>query len=101
VSVILDEAERLLEKHHPHVFDQPLSFGFPECIGYVRAVEDEEAWKGRYGSLDEFYAAHARKHPRIRVYAAAQREIATADPLTSAGERPTHRLERLWQARSS
>jgi hypothetical protein len=100
VNVILDEAERRLEKHSPDVFDQPLSFGFPECIEYVRAVEDEGAWKSRYGSLDDFYAAHERKHPRIRVYAAARREIATADPLTSAGERPTERLARLWEARS-
>lgn len=97
----LDETERLLAKHDPAAFDEPLSFAFVECIEYVKRTEDEQAWRGGYGSLDEFYATHENKHPRIRVYAAARSEIETADPMKSKSETPTQRLARLWQARSS
>ena len=95
--VLLVETERLLGKHDPGVFDAPGS-GWPECIEYVRAVEDKEAWRAIYDSLDSFYAAHEDRHPDVRLYGIARREIATADPLTTPGGLPSKRLARLRQA---
>jgi hypothetical protein len=91
----LADAERILTQHSPATFDSPTSFAFPECIEFVRAVEDEEAWKGAYSSLDDFYAAHHDRHPSIRYYAALRRQIMTDDPRKSAGLTPTQRLEEL------
>lgn len=61
-ATLLAETERILGKHDPVSFDT--TFGaWPECIEYVRAVEDEEAWKTAYPSLEAFYAAHEARHP--------------------------------------
>jgi len=54
---LLAAAERVLHAHSTASFDTT-SHVFPECIEYVRAVEDEQAWKAAYWSLDAFYAAH-------------------------------------------
>jgi hypothetical protein len=91
--VLLNEAERVLNKYDPASFDSTID-AFPECIELVRVVEDDQAWKGVYDSLDSFYAAHEQKHPDIRLYAKARREIETADPLTSTGP-ASQRLARL------
>ena len=99
-AVLLSEAERILQKHDPETFDSTLD-AFPECIEYVRVVEDEEAWRAGYESLEAFHAAHERRHPDIRLYARARREIETADPLTSPGGTATQRLERLRRAESA
>jgi hypothetical protein len=61
----------------------------------VRAVEDAEAWKASYPSLQAFYAAHEARHPDIRLYAAVRREIETADVLGSPGGTIAQRIARL------
>jgi hypothetical protein len=96
-EALLAEAERVLHAHSTASFDTT-SHVFPECVEYVRAVEDEQAWKAAYWSLDAFYAAHAGRHPDIRFYGEARREMAQADP-SSRRETPTKRLERLRQTK--
>jgi hypothetical protein len=93
-GVLLLEAERILEKHKPADFPSTVDAA-PECIEYVRLVEDEEAWRSVYPSLEAFYAAHERRHPCIRVYSKARREIATANPMQGWGGTITERIERL------
>lgn len=93
-SILLDQTERILRTHSPADFDTAID-AFPECIEYVRAVEDEEAWKARYPSLDAFYGAHEARHPDVRLYGEARRETLTGDPLSSPGGTPTQRLARL------
>ena len=95
---LLAEAERVLHAHSTASFDTT-SHVFPECIEYVRAVEDEQAWKAAYWSLDAFYAAHTGRHPDIRFYGEARREMAQAG-LSSRPETPTQRLERLRQTKT-
>jgi len=95
---LLAEAERVLNGHNPASFDTT-SHAFPECIEYVRAVEEAQAWKAAYWSLDAFYAAHAGRHPDIRFYGEARREMAQAG-LTWRPETPTQRLERLRQTKT-
>ena len=94
MSVMLDEAERVLRTHSPVTFDTTID-AFPECIEFVRAVEDEEAWKARYNSLEAFYAAHEKRHPDVRLYGRARRMIATADPPKWKGGMGTKLLEQL------
>jgi hypothetical protein len=96
-TTLLAEAERTLQEHRPADFDSTFDAA-PECIEYVRAVEEEEAWRAGYSSLDDFYAAHEAQHPDIRFYAAVRREIATADPLTSPGGTITQRIARHREA---
>lgn len=93
-ATLVAEAERILQLHSPAEFETTVH-AWPECIEYVRAVEDEEAWKAGYESLEAFYASHEARHPDIRLYAKARREIETADPLTSPGGTPAQRLARL------
>jgi hypothetical protein len=90
----LNEAESLLARHSPARFDTSID-AFPECIEIVRLVEDQEAWKGVYPSLEAFYAPHEDRHPDIRLYSKARREIATENPLTDPGGPPSKRLARL------
>jgi hypothetical protein len=94
-EALLAKAERVLHAHNTASFDTTCQ-AFPECIEYVRAVEDEQAWRAAYWSLDAFYAAHTGRHPDIRFYGEARREMVQAD-LTSPDETPTQRLERLRQ----
>jgi hypothetical protein len=47
-----------------------------------------------YPSLEAFYAAHAHRHPDIRVYGQVRREIATAE-FGSPGGTIAQRIERL------
>ena len=93
-AAYLVEADCLLRKHNPDDFDRTID-AFPECIEIVRAVEDTEAWKDAYSSVDDFYAAYEAQHPDIRFYGAARREIENADILTSPGGRASERLARL------
>jgi hypothetical protein len=93
-ATLLDEAERILRQHSPADFDLTVDAA-PECIEFVRAVEDEAAWQAGYESLNEFYAAHEASHPDIRFYAQVRREIETDDPLTSAGGTIAERVARL------
>jgi hypothetical protein len=97
-GVLLGEAERILSKHNPAQFDSTLD-AFPECIEFVRQVEDHGAWKAGYASLESFYAAHEARHPLIRVYGEMRRRIETDDPFTSqmTGLTATQKLERLHQ----
>jgi hypothetical protein len=97
-AVLLAEAERILAKHSPADFDTTIDAA-PESIEYVRVVEDAEAWRSSYPSLDAFYAAHEARHPDIRVYAAVRREIETADPLTATGGTISQRIARLRSTR--
>jgi hypothetical protein len=73
-AALLEEAQRLLDKHAPESFDTTVD-AFPECIEIVRRVEDEGAWSAVYPSLNAFYVAHERRHPDIKVYAEAGRRI--------------------------
>jgi hypothetical protein len=91
---LLHEAERILREHSPDQFDSTIDAG-PECIEVVRAVEDTEAWRAAYESLDAFYSAHEGRHPDIRLYGDVRREIASADPLTSPGGTISQRIARL------
>jgi hypothetical protein len=95
---LLAEAERVLHVRTAASFDTT-NQAFAECIEYVRAVEDEQAWKAAYWSLEAFYAAHAGTHPDIRFYGEARREMAQAG-LSSRPETPTRRLERLRQTKT-
>ena len=90
---ILAEAERVLREHSPAEF--ATIDAAPECIEYVRAVEDGEAWKDGYPSIDAFYAAHEDQHPCIRVYGKVRRDIETADPMQAPGGTIAQRIERL------
>lgn len=93
-EVLLAEAERILAKHSPADFAATIDAA-PESIEVVRAVEDTDAWKFAYPSLEAFYAAHEARHPDIRFYGAVRREIETADPLTSPGGPIQDRIARL------
>jgi hypothetical protein len=88
--VLLAEAERILRRHDPATFATAFDAA-PECVEYVRAVEDEQAWKAAYPSLEAFYAAHVARHPCIEVYAAVAREIDTAGPFEEGPGGP------IWQ----
>ena len=91
-ATLLAEAERILRQHSPADFDTTVDAG-PECVEYVRAVEDEAAWRAGYASLEDFYAAHEARHPDIRLYAEVRREIETG-ALTPGGTL-SQRLDRL------
>jgi hypothetical protein len=93
-DVLLAEVERLLAAHSPAAFDTSID-GFPDCIDYVRRVEDEEAWRAGYPSLEAFYDTQAARHPDIRLYAKVRRDIATINPLHDPGELPSGQLARL------
>jgi hypothetical protein len=93
-DVVLVEAERLLAAHSPAAFDTSID-AFPDCIEFVRRVEDEQAWQSRYPSLEAFYDTQAARHPDIRLYARARRDIATISPLHDPGGPPSARLARL------
>jgi hypothetical protein len=93
-GTILSEAERILALHHPDAFDSSVD-AWPECIEFVGAVEESEAWRGRYSSLETFYAAHEARHPDMRLYAEARREIEASDPMTSPPSLPSQVLARL------
>lgn len=94
-AALLMEAERALQKHRPAEFPTTIDAA-PESIEVVRAVEDQEAWKAGYPSIDAFYAAHEAQHPCIRVYGAVRREIETAGPFEQGpGGTIAQRIERL------
>lgn len=95
MSVVhLSEAERRLRLYDPTNFDSDL-FGGPECLEWVRLVEDTEAWRNAYPSLEAFYAAHESRHPDIRLYGQLRRQLGTDDPLKSEGGTIGVRLARL------
>jgi hypothetical protein len=93
-DVLLAEVERLLAAHSPAAFDTSID-GFPACIEHVRRVEDEEAWRAGYPSLEAFYDTQAARHPDIRLYARVRRDIATISPLPDPGVLPSALLARL------
>jgi hypothetical protein len=97
-AVLLHEAERILRKHDPGEFATSLA-AFPERIEYVRQVEDQEAWKAGYPSLESFYQANEGKHPLIRVYGEYRRRIETEQPLKrkDIALPPLEKLEMLRQ----
>jgi hypothetical protein len=92
-QTLLAEAERVLHGHAPASFDTT-NDAFAACIEFVSAVEDERAWRAAYWSLDAFYDAHTARHPDIRFYGEARRELERAEA-SSEYETPTQRLERL------
>ena len=93
-DVLLAEAERLLAAHSPAAFDTSID-GFPDCIEFVRRVEDEEGWRDGYPSLEAFYDTQAARHPDVRLYARVRRDIATISPLHDPGGPPSALLARL------
>jgi hypothetical protein len=97
-DALLAEAERLLAAHSPAAFDTSID-AFPDCIEFVRRVEDEEAWRAVYPSLDAFYAAHEQRHPDIQLYARVRRDIATISPLHDPGGLPSVLLARMRRER--
>ena len=92
--VHLSEAERRLRLWDPGTFDSN-PFAGPECLEWVRLVEDTAAWRHGYSSLEDFYAEHERQHPDIRLYGELRRQLGTDDPLRSAGGTIGVRLGRL------
>lgn len=66
-AALLAEAERILAKHSPADFASTFDAA-PESVEAVRVVEDTDAWKVGYPSLEAFYAAHEARHPDIRFY---------------------------------
>jgi hypothetical protein len=70
----LDYAEALLRRHNPTDFATSIDAA-PESIEAVRLIEDNDLWQARYGSVEEFYAAHSAQHPDVRVYGDVVREI--------------------------
>ena len=92
-DVLLAEVERLLAAHSPAAFDTNID-GFPDCIEYVRRVEDEGAWRAGYPSLEAFYDTQAARHPDIRLYAKVRRDIGTINPLHHPGGLPSTLLAR-------
>ncbi len=93
-DVLLAETERLLATHSPAAFDTSID-GFPDCIEFVRRVEDEEGWRDGYPSLEAFYDTQAARHPDVRLYARVRRDIATISPLHDPGGPPSALLARL------
>lgn len=91
--VLLAEAERLLREHSPADFKSTIDAA-PESIEFVRAVEDEEAWRAAYDSLEAFYAVHEARHPDIRLYGNVRREMETEDILTAPGGTIAQRIAR-------
>jgi hypothetical protein len=93
-AVVLGEAERVLREHSPAEFAATIDAA-PECVEFVYAVEEKEAWKAGYPSLEAFYSAHEARHPCIRVYGAVRREIETAGPFEEGpGGTIPQRIER-------
>ena len=97
---VLRHAESILNKYTPADFDKAGNFAAVECFDAVRGVKDERAWTFRYPSLETFYVMHELRHPDVRYYAAADRELRSDDPLTGRYEMPSQRLARLRQAES-
>lgn len=94
-TALLMETERVLRTHAPTAFDSTVD-AWPECIEYVRVSEDAEAWKAGYASVDDFYRAHEVRHPDVRVYGEARRELESRDVMTPGlPERPSQTLDRL------
>jgi hypothetical protein len=50
------------------------------CVAVVSNLEDLEAWRAGYDSLDSFYAAYEERHPDIRLYASVWDWIEAEDP---------------------
>jgi hypothetical protein len=98
-DVLLAEVERLLAAHSPAAFDTSID-GFPDCIEFVRRVEDEEAWRAGYPSLEAFYAMQAARHPDIRLYAKVRRDIATISPVHDPRGLPSALLARRRESTS-
>jgi hypothetical protein len=92
-DLLLAEAERLLATHSPAAFDTSID-GFPDCIEFVGRVEDEEAWRAGYPSLEAFYDTQAARHPDIRLYAKVRRDVATISALHDPGGPPSGLLAR-------
>jgi hypothetical protein len=99
-DVLLAEVERLLAAHSPAAFDTSID-GFPDCIEYVRRVEDEGAWRAGYPSLEAFTTRRRPRHPDIRLYAKLRRNIATISPLHHPGGLPSAVLAGLRAERAS
>jgi hypothetical protein len=93
----LDQAEAMLRKHKPADFDSTIDAA-PESIEAVRFIEDNDLWKARYSSVDEFYAAYEAQHPDVRVYGDVRREIANADVLRGPHGTITQRIARHREA---
>jgi hypothetical protein len=96
-ATLLAETERILRKHDPASFDTAID-AWPESIEYVRVLEDEAAWKAAYPSLEAFHAAHEERHPDIRFYSRAVREIESRSLLEDGYESPSAKLARLRAA---
>lgn len=95
-AVRLAEAERILQAHSAATFDGSAD-AFHAATEAVRAVEEEQSWRSRYGSLAEFHAAHERLHPLIRFYGRARRGV-LAEGEQPRDVTPTQRLEELRSA---
>ena len=91
-AALLAEAERILREHGSATSDSTLDA--PETIEYVRQVEDQEAWKAGYASLEAFYATHEARHPDIRIYGPVRREMESGSVLTSPGGTIAERIAR-------
>jgi hypothetical protein len=96
----LVEAEQVLGQHSPNDFDSVPS-ALPEVIAAAARVEDTEAWRHGYPSLEMFYVSHEGRHPDIRLYGELHRSIETIDPVKDSGGTLNERFERLRAQRQS
>jgi hypothetical protein len=92
-AAVLTETERLLGTYHPDQFDSSFD-AWSACIEAVRQLEETEAWKPGYPSLEAFFRAHEHRHPDIRAYAQARRRLETT-PLSEPLGPPSEQLARL------
>jgi hypothetical protein len=94
-QAVLERAEMLLQRHAEATFDGNPTW-YTEVSEALRHVEDEEAWKLGYPSLDAFYAVYENSHPRIRFYAEDVRRVQSSSFFRNPWHgRPSERLERL------
>jgi hypothetical protein len=70
----------VLREHSPADFETTPNAA-AESVDVVRLIQEQEAWRAGYESLDAFYAAHEAHHPDIRFYAAVRAELRMADAL--------------------
>lgn len=94
-SLQLGIAENVLGQGSPADFETTQNAA-SMCISVVGNLEDGDGWRAGYDSLEAFYAAHAARHPDIRLYASVWREVVPIedpnDPPNGTGETIARRI---------
>ena len=89
------KADDVLRTYEPAEFDSD-AYAYAQCIEIVRAVEDERSWELIHPSIERFYATYEDRHPDIRLYGVACREITAGT--SPRGESASETLARLRAA---